>query len=225
MIKGPTCPGGHSLDSLLMCVFVCDWVYVRSTLASQPPATPLLLIPFTPIKHLEVLCTRMLGPQAPLSFHKSSSCLKTMIKITSGQKQPLWNIYSFNPSEVSALLPAAMVEDGLNIFAEERMRKRGEQEVLSLSSLSSCLGLASDVWNPPRAFLPLTLQLVATTHTRNKSSDDLCVFIGCTDNTSSEMTENRMDVNQPPLWTCMCWKKLFTLKDTNRELFGGGICG
>lgn len=139
-----------------------DWASVRSTLASQPPATP-LLIPFTPIKHLEVLCTRMLGPQAPLSFHKSSSCLKTMIKITSGQKQPLWNIYSLNPSEVSALLPAAMVEDGLNIFAEERMRRRGEQEVLSLSSLSSCLGLASEVWNPPRAFLPRCADLSSHT--------------------------------------------------------------
>ncbi len=131
---------------------------MRSTLASQPPANPFLLIPFNPIKHLEVLSTGTLGPRAPLSFHKSSFRLKTTIKNTSGQKRPLWNVYSSDSPGISTMLCGATAQDGPDMSARDTRgegrrgeERRGtlwgkeEQEVLALSFISSCLGLRSEV--------------------------------------------------------------------------------
>lgn len=65
----------------------------------------------------------MLALQAPLSFHKSSSCLKTTIKNTSGQKQPLWNLYTWDPCDISTMVPGATAQDGPDMSAEESSSK------------------------------------------------------------------------------------------------------
>lgn len=131
---------------------------MRSSQASQLPATASPLIPFNPIKHLEVVSIGTLGPQAPLSFHKSLFRLKTTIKNTSEQKQPLWNIQSgffwYLNHAVEPRLKMGLIQYVWRGEDEGDPVGKEEQEVLALSFISSCLDPPSEVWNPLRACQP-----------------------------------------------------------------------